>query len=105
AAASKWNLQNFNKNDPHARCLPAGPNMIFRTLFKIVQSLTAVVLLHEEGNNTFRQILMDGRKHPNDPNHSWLGYSTGHWEDETLVVETIGFNSQDHVGRFWPPAH
>jgi hypothetical protein len=42
----------------------------------------------------FRQIFTDGRKHPADPSPVWLGYSVGHWEGDTLVVDTIGFNDQ-----------
>jgi hypothetical protein len=103
AAASKRSLQNFNKDDPHARCLPPGPNIIFRALFKIVQSPNVVVLLHEEANSMFRQILMDGRQLPNAPNPSWLGYSVGHWQGDTLVVETTGFNDKTKLDGFGHP--
>src|SRR5262249_39537908 len=94
AASSRRSLQNFNKDDLHARCLPPGPKIIFMTLFKIVQSPTVVVLLHEEANSIFRQILMDGRQLPKDPNPSWLGYSVGGWEGDALIVETTGFNDK-----------
>jgi hypothetical protein len=42
----------------------------------------------------FRQIFVDGRELPNDPEPSWLGYSVGRWEGDVLVVETVGFNDQ-----------
>ena len=42
----------------------------------------------------FRQIFLDGRAHPKDPQPSWLGYSIGRWEGDVLVVETIGFNDK-----------
>src|SRR5262249_52769104 len=44
----------------------------------------------------FRQIFMDGRKPSPDANPTWLGYSTGHWDGNTLVIETSGFN-----GKSW----
>jgi hypothetical protein len=51
----------------------------------------------QEGNaHTYRQIFMDGRKHPEDPSPTWYGHSVGHWEGTTLVVDTIGLND-----RFW----
>jgi hypothetical protein len=43
-----------------------------------------------------RQIHLDGRQLPDDPNPSFMGYSVGRWEGDTLVVETSGFN-----GRTW----
>ena len=49
---------------------------------------------HARIDNATRQIYTDGRPHPADPNPSWLGYSTGRWEKDTLVVETIGFNGK-----------
>jgi hypothetical protein len=47
-----------------------------------------------EADTTFRQIFTDGRKHPEDPQPSWLGSSVGRWEGDSLVVETIGFNDR-----------
>ena len=60
---------------------------------KIVQTPGLTLIMHELDNAT-RQIYTDGRPHPVDPNPSWLGYSTGRWEKDTLVVETIGFNGK-----------
>lgn len=40
---------------------------------------------------TYRQIFTDGRPFPEDPQPSWVGYSVGHWDGDTLVVETTGF--------------
>jgi len=42
----------------------------------------------------FRQIFTDGRELPKDPNPAWLGYSVGHWDQGTLVMDTAGFNDQ-----------
>ena len=59
-----------------------------------------IALLYELGG--FRQIYTDGRELPKDPNPTWMGYSVGHWEGDTLVVETAGFNDKtwlDMVGH------
>jgi hypothetical protein len=83
---------NGAKDDPHAYCLP--PNFprafSFPQYIKIVPTPTFTVMLHEF-NASWRQIFTDGRPLPVDPNPAWNGYSTGHWEGDTLVVESIGF--------------
>jgi hypothetical protein len=59
-------------------------------LKKIIQVPGLLVILNEH-NATYRQIFTDGRPLPADPNPSWVGYSTGSWEGDTLVVQTAGF--------------
>jgi hypothetical protein len=83
--------EQFSRDNPDARCLPIGPlQMLAHPLpKKILQSPGLLVILHER-NMEFRQIFIDGRSLPDDPQPSWYGYSTGHWEDDTLVVETVG---------------
>jgi hypothetical protein len=103
-AQVKENQTNLHKNDPMVGCLPPGvprvnlggsPNMPHP--FKIVQTPSLVVLLYETSTNqTFRQVFLDGRPFPTDPQPSWLGYSIGRWDGDTLTVETTGFN-----GRAW----
>jgi hypothetical protein len=79
--------------EPHSLCLPDG-FMVEHTwdaqLRKIVQTPKLLVLLVEY-NSMFRQIFLDGRPLPVDPNPAWSGYSTGHWEGDTLVVQSAGF--------------
>lgn len=56
-----------------------------------------------EGDTFFRQIYTDGRKHPVDPQPSWLGYSVGRWEGDWFVVDATGFNDLsplDAMGHF-----
>jgi len=51
---------------------------------------------------TFRQVFLDGRKLPSNPNPTWLGYSVGHWDEDTLVIDSAGFNGKtwlDDVGH------
>jgi hypothetical protein len=92
-----------HQGDPLSECMPPGVpriNMSGQTAphpFKIVQTPQLVVLLYEtSANSTFRQVFLDGRPLPKDPQPTWLGYSVGRWEGDTLVVETVGFN-----GRAW----
>jgi hypothetical protein len=81
--------------DNLTRCLPASIPLatMLSEVTKIVQTPGLTLIMHEIDNAT-RQIYTDGRPHPVDPNPSWLGYSTGRWEKDALVVETIGFNGK-----------
>ena len=98
------NQRNLHKNDPMVACMPPGVPRVdlggsrgMPHPMKIVQTPTLVILLYETSTNqTFRQVFLDGRALPKDPQPTWLGYSVGHWEGDTLVVETSGFN-----GRTW----
>src|SRR5437016_2721477 len=83
-------------DDPLARCLPHGvPRVNTNGLFpfKMIQTPGLVVMLYEQ-LYLFRQVFMDGRKMAEDVNPAWLGYSTGKWEGDTLVVESSGFNDK-----------
>lgn len=84
------------QDDPAARCLPPGvPRIMLEARpFEIVQTPNRILILFEGGAHVFRQIWMDGRGHPKDPNPDWLGDSIGHWEGGTLVVDTVGFNDK-----------
>ena len=88
--------------EPDAHCLPQGVPKINSAPvpFKIVQTDKLVVLVYE-AFNLWRQVHLDGREFAEDLNPSWLGYSKGHWEGDTLVVETRGLNGKqwlDHGG-------
>jgi hypothetical protein len=95
---------NLRHDNPVTHCLPAGPQAIFAAgstrFYRIVQSRSVIALLYELGD--FRQIYTDGRELPKDANPTWMGYSVGHWDGDTLVVETAGFNDKtwlDMVGH------
>ena len=82
---------------PGAQCMPDNlPRRTAVTPFKILTLREMTVILYEE-HTTFRQIFMDGRQLPNDPNPTWAGYSVGHWDGDTLVVDTTGFNADDWI--------
>jgi hypothetical protein len=89
-------VQDFRKDSPLARCLPVSiPFLNFRGLSQIVQTQGVIVVLHESPNSPHRTIYTDGRELPKDLgdlNPTWLGYSAGHWEQDTLVVNSAGFN-------------
>ena len=92
---TRKNQQNILADSPTAHCLPYGlPSRYLNARpFKIFQTPEAIVMYFEI-DGAFRQIHTDGRKLPADPFPSWLGYSTGKWEGETLVVESAGFNDK-----------
>jgi hypothetical protein len=95
-AIQKQREERDHVDDPLGMCLPQGvPRVNTNGIFpyKIIQTPTEVVILYEQ-LGLFRQIFMDGRKLDKDPNPSWLGYSTGHWDGDTLVVDTSGFNDK-----------
>jgi hypothetical protein len=94
AALSRKRLEDFGKDDPEITgCLPGGPRHITRGgLTKIIQTPALIVFLFED--LSYRQIFLDGRELPRDPNPSWMGYSAGHWDGDTLIVETAGFNDR-----------
>jgi len=84
--------QRFSKDDPHVRCLPDNPPRTWGMphLTKALHTPRLLVLLYEV-NAMYRQIFVDGRPQPEDPNPTWNGYSTATWERDTLVIRTTGF--------------
>ena len=94
SSLSKKRLEDFGKDDPEITgCLPGGPRHITRAgLSKILHTPTLIAILYED--LAYRQIYVDGRTLPADPNPSWMGYSAGRWEGDTLVVESAGFNDR-----------
>jgi hypothetical protein len=84
---------------PSVHCLPQGIPILDTGSggdpLKVIQEPDLVVILYEKFSQ-FRQIFLDGRTPPKDPNPTWLGYSVGRWDGEVLVVEASGFN-----GKTW----
>jgi hypothetical protein len=85
-----------SKDDPQASCLPSGVPRIAPYPWRIVQTPTHIFFLFEANIHSYRQIFMDGRPHPKDPDPTWYGHSIGRWDGNTLVVDTVGFND-----KFW----
>ena len=95
--------EDLGKDHMIPRCLPLGPGYITEGgstaagMTKIVQTPTLMIFLSQD--MTFRQIFMDGRPLETDPNPSWMGYSIGHWDGDTLVIETNGYNDKTWLDR------
>jgi hypothetical protein len=91
-----------NEQPPQVRCLPQGvPGVMMVYAFKIVQTPSELIMIGESQEPP-RQIYLDGRSLPKDPDPSWMGYSIGTWNNDTLVVQTTGFNEEgwlDNVGH------
>jgi hypothetical protein len=97
------NTANNLMDNPESKCLPRGtPKADAFDLHKIVQTAELIVILYEY-DTTYRQIFTDGRELPKDPNPTWGGYSVGHWEGDTLVVESNGFNGKAWLSGFGNP--
>jgi hypothetical protein len=78
--------------DPNVHCLPRGaPRIWTDDYYKRIFQVPGRVIILTERNMQYRQIFTDGRPLPKDPNPTWNGNSTAHWEGDTLVVDTTGF--------------
>jgi hypothetical protein len=83
-----------------ANCLPeAMPSwmLISHNALEILFTPGRVTMLGESDGNRLRRIYTDGRSHPADPDPSFHGHSIGHWEGDTLVVDTIGIFPQTYI--------
>ena len=103
-AAAIFKQRNENRTEsPMSRCLPGGiPFFLLIFPFKMIQSSNEIIMLSEHGDPA-RQIYTDGRPLPKDPEPSWMGYSSGKWQGDTLVVETTGFNGKNWLDAFGHP--
>lgn len=89
-------VRDMGKDAPRANCLPdpfVYYHMVDLARFAEMPGLI-VVLYQGTTNSVHRQIFTDGRPLPKDPSPTWMGYSVGHWEGQTLVVDTAGFNDR-----------
>jgi hypothetical protein len=96
AALLKQREQNYRNDTDGINCLPPGPKAgigVGNLPFRIIQTPGLIALLYEY-QTIYRQIFTDGRALPTDPNPTWMGYSTGRWEGDTLVVTTVGYNDR-----------
>jgi hypothetical protein len=95
--ARKLFESRLSAEDPEANCLPTGVPRIAPYPWRILQTpafgkAEALYFLFEGNIHSYRQIFMDGREHPEDPDPTWYGHSVGHWDGDTLVIDTVGFN-------------
>jgi len=88
--------------EPSVHCLPMGIPRKWAYPWRMIQEpvpgkgAKRMYMLEEGGIHSYRQIFMDGRKHPAEPEPSWNGHSIAWWEGDTLVIDTVGFN-----GKVW----
>jgi hypothetical protein len=94
--------ENFRRDDPEFQCLPHGPGYSTDLVAtkQIVQTPTMIVMLNED--LTYRRIFLDGRPIEADPVPSWMGYSVGRWDGDTLVVESNGFSDRSWLASLYP---
>ena len=98
--------EDLGKEYMNVKCVPLGPGYATSAdstgseMVKIVQTPGLILMLNPD--LTYRQIFLDGRALEPAPNPTWMGYSVGHWNGDTLVVESFGFNDRtwlDHDGH------
>ncbi len=87
-------VRSFGAGRPAETCLPHSiPDGMVVSVFKITQNPGLTLILYEEFAR-FRQILTDGRAHPEEMTPAWFGYSVGTWDHDTFVVDTVGYNNR-----------
>jgi hypothetical protein len=96
-AVMKERRGNAFRDTPTSYCLPGSPFPASPLLYKVIQTPALLVFLFEDDPH-YRQVFLDGRAHPKDPDPTWLGHSVGKWESDTLVIDSVGFND-----RTWLP--
>ena len=105
-AVYDYRTANFSQDSPLVDCKASpGPAFLNAPGFEIVDvpELKSIFILNMAGPHSWRVIYMDGRAHPQgeDVRPTYLGHSVGHWEGDTLVIDSVGFNEKQwSVGAF-----
>jgi hypothetical protein len=104
AAKKKDNFENRAVADPESKCyLPGVPRITYMPFpFQIAQTPRELIVLYEYAH-AVRTIHTDGSRHPAGHIDWWLGDSRGHWEGDTLIVDSVHFNDRtwfDRAGNF-----
>lgn len=102
-ALTNYRHSKFLASEPYARCKPAGGPRQLMSPYGLeiisVPDQERIVILNISNGQSYRIIYMDGRDHPNNLRPSFFGHSVGHWEGDTLVVDTIGMNEKSWMSR------
>ena len=102
-----YRQETLTADDPHVRCKPSGGPRLYTTPYGVefldVPDMQRVYVIGVGGPHTYRTIYMDGRSHPADLDPSFQGHSTGKWEGDSLIVDTVGFNEKFWLSREGPP--
>ncbi len=101
----KARSEQNGKDDPGTKCLPIGFLRLSHTdaFYRKIVQLPGLLVILAERDTSYRQIFLDGRPLPVDPNPSWNGYSIGKWDGNALVVETNGFRDGQWLDRSGSP--
>lgn len=109
AAVYDYNSANESKYDPEGYCLPPGGPRMMATPYQMeilqLPEQKRIIMIFEGATHVWREIYMDGRSFPEGDalNPTYLGYSIGRWEGDTLVVENKGFNENSWLDYFGHP--
>lgn len=92
------------RDDPTSKCLPLGvPRLLVDPEYRKIVQVPGLMVILNERDSSYRQIFTDGRPLPTDPEPNWKGYSTGKWEGDSLVVDTIGLRDGMWLDRNGSP--
>ena len=83
----------------YSTCTPPGVPQTFMVPYYVqfIQAPKHLIVLHEYLHLS-RTITLDGSPHPTDPDPFWMGHSTGRWDGDTLVVDSVGFKESEING-------
>jgi hypothetical protein len=102
-AAALYDARQAHELEPHARCKASGAARQFLTPYGVefveLAALKRLYIFDIGGPHTFRTVYMDGRSHPGDLQPTNYGHSIGWWDDDTLVIDTVGYNEDFWFGR------
>ena len=98
-----YDARQIHELEPHARCKASGISRQFLTPYGVefveIPELQQLYIFDIGGPHTFRTVYMDGRSHPTDPEPTNYGHSIGWWEGDTLVIDSVGFNTDFWMDR------
>ncbi len=102
-ALQQYRHDHFMRDEPHARCKPSPSPRQYTAPYGVeilhMPELERVYVFKIGGPHTYQIIYTDGRSHPGNLTPSYYGHSIGHWEGDTLVVDTVGFNERAWMSR------
>jgi hypothetical protein len=106
-AKALFDYRQVNELEPHTRCKASGTSRQFQTPYGVefveLPELQRIYIFDVGGPHTYRTIYMDGRAHPPAdkmaPGTGYYGHSVGHWEGDTLIVDSVGFNESFWMDR------
>jgi hypothetical protein len=102
-ARALYDARQIHELEPHTRCKASGTARQFQTPYGVefvnLPDIKRIFIFDIGGPHTFRTVYMDGRPHPADLEPSYYGHSVGHWEGDTLVIDSRGFNESFWMDR------